>query len=91
MDNKVGAALSAVSVGTATTGLLDTGTLAYISMIIALISGVLSIAFTVYRWYKSASKDGKITADEVDELVVEVAPIVNDLGNKVDETKKEIK
>ena len=42
--------------------------------IFAIISLLLTIAYTIWKWYKKASKDGKITEEEFDELF-------DDLGN----------
>lgn len=46
-----------------------------ISWIITLIVGLLTIAFTIYTWYKKASADGKITKDEVKELTDDLKDI----------------
>lgn len=40
-----------------------------ISWILSILAAVVTIAFTIWTWYKKASKDGKITKDEVGELV----------------------
>lgn len=40
-----------------------------ISWILSIVTAVVTIAFTIWSWYRKASKDGKITKDEVDELV----------------------
>lgn len=39
-----------------------------ISLILTILATLLSIAYTIYKWYKKASADGKITAEEIDEL-----------------------
>ena len=39
-----------------------------VTLIVGLISGLFSIAFTLYKWYKAAKKDGKITVDELETL-----------------------
>lgn len=58
-------------------GTIVTGAMTYLSLaelkdlvswILSILAAVLTIAFTVWTWYKKASKDGKITKDEVDEL-----------------------
>lgn len=43
-----------------------------ISFALTCISVTLSLAFTVYKWYKSSKADGRITTDELDELVDEL-------------------
>ena len=40
-----------------------------ISWVLSIIAAVVTIAFTIWVWYKKAKADGKITKDEVDELV----------------------
>lgn len=40
-----------------------------ISWILSIVTAVITIAFTIWSWYRKASKDGKITKDEIDELV----------------------
>ena len=43
-------------------------TLQIIQGILSIIAVLITIAYTIWKWYKKASKDGKITPDEVDEL-----------------------
>ena len=43
-----------------------------ISFALTCISVTLSLAFTVYKWYKASKADGRITTDELDELVDEL-------------------
>ena len=52
------------------------------SLVLTIIATTLSIAFTIWNWYKSAKKDGRITIEEI-----------NELGEKIEEQlkKKEIK
>lgn len=52
------------------------------SLILTIIATSISIAFTIWNWYKSAKKDGKITLEEI-----------NELGEKIEEQlhKKERK
>lgn len=59
-----------------------------IQIILSIITFVLTILYTIWRWYKNATdenSDGgkKITKKEVDELV-------NDVKEKVDENNKEV-
>ena len=43
-----------------------------ISFALTCISVTLSVAFTVFKWYKTAKADGRITTDELTELVEEL-------------------
>lgn len=40
----------------------------YIQLGITILSGIVALAFTIYKWYKSASDDGKITPEEIEDL-----------------------
>ena len=53
-----------------------------IEVVLASISFVVSIAYTVYKWYLKAHEDGKITKDEVKDLV-------DDVKDEIDKHKKE--
>ena len=39
-----------------------------IQIIIGCISGALAVAYYIWKWYKNAKKDGKITKDEIEDL-----------------------
>lgn len=39
-----------------------------IQIIISALAGAVALAYTIWRWYRNAKKDGKITEDEVDDL-----------------------
>ena len=39
-----------------------------IQIIISALAGAVALAYTIWRWYKNAKKDGKISEDEVDDL-----------------------
>ena len=43
-----------------------------IQIIIGCVSGAVVLAYTIWRWYKNAKKDGKITEDEVDDLFKQI-------------------
>lgn len=55
-----------------TTALQSDENLRIISFSLTCISVVLSIAFTVFKWYKTANADKRITTDELIELVDEL-------------------
>lgn len=59
----------------------------FIVTILAIISGCISIAFTVWRWYRSAKADGKITKEEIDELIDDISEDAKDVVEKIDEIK----
>lgn len=43
-----------------------------IQIIISALAGAVALAYTIWRWYKNAKKDGKITDDEVDDLFQQI-------------------
>lgn len=43
-----------------------------IQIILAIITFLVTIGYTLWKWYKNAKKDGKITKDEVEDLVDEI-------------------
>ena len=40
-----------------------------ILLILGVLSTLVSLAYTVWKWYRKAHQDGKITEEEIDELV----------------------
>lgn len=58
-----------------------------ISFAITLVSALITIAYNIYKWWRNSKKDGKITMDEVDELV----DIVKDGSDSLTNTIKEVK
>lgn len=53
--------------------------LSWISWIITLLATLLSISFTLWKWYRKAKEDGKITKEEIDEL----GDIIDDASEKL--------
>lgn len=49
-----------------------------IQIILTILSSLVVFGFTVYKWYKKAKEDGKITKDEVEDLVDEIKENIND-------------
>ena len=43
-----------------------------ISLVLTCLATTLSILFTIWKWWKKAKADGKITDEEVDELMNEI-------------------
>lgn len=61
--------------------------LRWISFGITLLSALITIAYNIYKWWRNSKKDGKISMDEVDELV----DIVKDGSDSLTNTIKEVK
>lgn len=51
-----------------------------ISVICSVVASIVTIAYVIYKWYKRAKADGKITKEEVDELIDKV-------GEEIDKHK----
>lgn len=62
-----GTALETVLAVSQTNEILQT-----IQIILAIITFLVTIGYTIWKWYKNAKKDGKITKDEVEDLVDEI-------------------
>ena len=52
--------------------------LSYIQLGLGILATILSIAFSIWKWWKKASADGKITKEEIKELS-------DDLKDKLDD------
>ena len=52
--------------------------LSYVQLGLGILATIVSISFSVWKWWKKASADGKITKDEIKELS-------DDLKDKLDD------
>lgn len=52
--------------------------LSYIQLGLGILATIVSIAFSIWKWWKKASADGKITEEEIKELS-------DDLKDKLDD------
>ena len=59
----------------------------FVSLALTVLSIAVSLAFTLYKWYKEAKKDGKITKDEIMEAVEHTAEAVDSIKGAVDSAK----
>lgn len=61
----------------------------YIQLALGILLTVVGIAYRVWKWYKEAKADGKITADEVKQLVDEnkddVVKVITDTKELIDD------
>lgn len=58
--------------------------LSWISWGLTLLATIISISFTLYRWYKKAFEDGKLDQKEIDEL----GEIIEDSKDHIEGLKK---
>lgn len=67
----VGSGISAILTVTQTNEIFQ-----LIQIILTSIAVLVSIAYTIWKWYKNAKKDGKITSNEVDELFDDINKVI---------------
>lgn len=56
----------------------------WVQLSVGLLATILSVAFTLWQWWKRAKKDGKITEEEINEGI-------DILNNGIDELKDKSK
>lgn len=78
----------ASAVACITTALQSNEIFSYVSLALTTLSIVVSITFTIYRWYKVATDDGKIDKDEIDDLMKNINEGVNELNDAVNNFDK---
>lgn len=64
--------------GTVMTAIQANEVLQIVQAILTVIGLLITIAYTIWKWYKKAKADGKITEDEVDELMDDLNKIKED-------------
>ena len=64
--------------GTICTALQTDEVLRYIQLGLTILSTLFAIAFTIYKWWKKASQDGKITKEEIEDLTDDISDVLND-------------
>jgi hypothetical protein len=73
------------------TALQENVTYQIVCMILTIVSFLITIAFTCWKWYRDASKDGRITADEVSDLGDKLTGAVDDAKKQIDNDKEDKK
>lgn len=94
MDNKGTATTMAVGGGgTLITAILTAlqydEALKWVNLALSILTAIVTLAFTIWRWYMKAKKDDKITLDEVNELITEVKHNIEEANEKMKEGEKE--
>ena len=59
-----------------------------ISLILTCIATGLTIAYTIYKWYKNAMKDGKLDENEIKEGIDIINNAIDDLKDKTEDINK---
>ena len=71
-----------------TTAIQTNEIFSYVSLSLTILSIVVSLVFTIYRWYKLSTSDGKIDKEEIDELMKNINEGINDLNDTVNNFDK---
>ena len=61
-----------------------------ISLVLTCLATLVTIAFTIYKWYKKATEDGKVTKEELDELGNIIVNGAEEVKDKTESIKKEV-
>lgn len=64
-------------------------TLKAIELVLSIVVSIVLISYRVYKWYKLAKSDGKITKEEIEDLTKSIEKDVDDLKDKIDGDGKE--
>lgn len=68
--------------GSILTALQTDAVFQYISLALTILSTLVAMAFTIWKWWKKANEDGKITKEEIDELQSDIKDVLDDKENK---------
>lgn len=81
----LGCGLSAVFTGLQTEELFR-----IIQLVLTCLATVVTLAFTIYKWWKKAKEDNKITFDELAEGANIVSKGIDDIQKQIESSKKEV-
>lgn len=59
----------------------------WISLALTILTTIVTLAFTIYKWWRKAKEDGKIDEEEIEQLI----DIVDDAKDKANDIADEIK
>lgn len=65
--------------------------LKWIQLVLGIIATIVSIAISLWTWYKKSSADGKITKDEINEGIDIATNGIKELEDKLGDKEKEKK
>lgn len=69
---------SGTAFGTILTAIQTDQIFQYISLGLTILSTLVAIAYTIWKWWKKAKADGQITPDEVNDLIDDVKNTIDD-------------
>ena len=61
------------------------------NLILAILTAIVTLCFTTWKWYKLAKADGKITIDELGDLANQVKDSASKISEDVNKLKEEKK
>lgn len=59
-----------------------------VQLVLSIFATLITTAYIIYKWYKRAKADGKITKNEVGELVTIVSDATDEVVDKIDNYNK---
>lgn len=71
-----------------TTMFQSEATFKMIQIILAIIVSAVTLAYTIWRWWKKSKEDGKITKEEIKEGIEIVADGAKEIADQVDKIKE---
>lgn len=77
MDKELVLGYTLTGLQTIFTSIQDNEIYQVIQMVLSLLSGALVIAYTIWKWYVRAKKDGKITIEEIDDGIEELIDAID--------------
>ena len=63
--------------------------LKYVNLSLAILSALVALLFTFWKWWKEAKKEGKITPDEVGDVLDDVSEIIDSTKDSIGKLKTE--
>lgn len=76
------------ALGVAMTAVQSNEIFQLVSLILTCISITFSMIFTLWKWYHTATADGKIDKKEIDELMNEIDDKLNNLNDELNRKDK---
>lgn len=61
--------------------------LKWVSLALTILTTLVTLAFTIYKWWKKAKEDGKIDKEEIDEFIDIMDDAITKTQNIVEEAK----
>lgn len=52
---------------------------------ISILAGLVTLGFTVWKWYRAAKADGKITKEEIEDLIDQASDKIEEIKEKKDD------